>query len=96
MNHTHTYWHWHAHKHRHQFPLAEPEYHDTGHYHEWIGTHDHGKGGVKPHSHQVKWQTDADDKQTVHHHRVDDHTILEEGEEQVQYAPIRYKGRPHE
>lgn len=90
MSHTHTNWFWHTHMHVHSFGDKGFD-HDEGHYHEWINTHDHGKGISQPHSHAVKFLDHDDDKHTVHHHRIDDHTVQEEDEDQVMHAPIRYR-----
>ena len=85
MSHTHHYRFWHAHTHRHMAPPdGSPPItweHNTGHYHNWMQTHDHGGGADKtPHTHKDKQYHPTDDKVTKHHHALDAHDTEEEGE----------------
>ncbi len=86
MNHTHAYTFWHAHQHTHIDTSKgvngwEPEIdeyyrvdHNTGHYHNWLQIHDHGKkAGLVPHTHQARQLHLEDDEHTKHHHAVADH-----------------------
>ncbi len=74
MAHSHKYDFWHAHVHWHG--CLE---HDTGHYHLWAQTHDHGaKSNGLPHTHQDKQYHPAvngDDE--MHHHADIDHKPLD-------------------
>ena len=73
-SHTHEYAFWHIHRHSHVLrPLPEgaEESHDTGHYHLWSQTHDHGEGLKLPHTHKDK-QVHPDES-FVHHHPPIDH-----------------------
>ncbi len=91
MSHTHHYSFWHAHRHSHiderslvetEFSTGSPNiYHDTGHYHNWMQTHDHGGGADKaPHTHKAKQYHPTNDKVTKHHHALDAHDMEKEEE----------------
>ncbi len=77
-NHTHEYKFWHIHRHSHilrLLPEGAEESHDTGHYHLWTQTHDHGEGLKIPHTHKDK-QVHPDES-FVHHHAIADHVSQE-------------------
>ncbi|KKK93605.1 hypothetical protein LCGC14_2691160 [marine sediment metagenome] len=95
MRHTHHYSYWHAHDHVHSKFIEEHwlpgptkicvesklivTKHDTGHYHNWMQTHDHGGGADKaPHTHKAKQDHTKDDKVTKHHHALDAHDTEKE------------------
>ncbi len=93
MSHTHHYSFWHSHEHTHEQIHRDAEdrivgagrynaEHNTGHYHNWMQTHDHGGGADKaPHTHKAKQYHPTDDKVTKHHHALDAHdTEKKEGE----------------
>ena len=71
--HTHEYSFWHIHMHLHGEPLKIG--HNTGHYHLWAQTHDHGEGIKMPHTHKDK-QVHPDES-FVHHHADIDHKPLD-------------------
>ena len=76
--HTHEYRYWHTHLHNHAYrelPKGAFEGHDTGHYHLWAQTHDHGEGIKMPHTHKDK-QVHPDESFT-HHHADIDHKPLD-------------------
>ncbi len=83
MNHTHHYSFWHSHDHSHIGPPDGSPLitwtHSTGHYHNWMQTHEHGAGGNNPHPHKAR-QYHADDA-TQHHHALDAHDIEEEAKD---------------
>ncbi len=95
MSHTHHYSFWHAHEHSHIDESKgvegwEPEIseyyrfqHPTGHYHNWMQTHDHDGGGRNPHTHKAKQYHPTDDKVTKHHHALDAHDIEKEEKQDV-------------
>lgn len=78
MNHTHEYNYFHTHMHRHQDnrSLLETEvsvgnpymFHNEGHYHIFVQTHEHGKGGGLPHTH--KQRCFHPEEETIEHHKV--------------------------
>jgi len=81
MNHTHEYKLWHAHEHTHgkdvDYSVAAvglkglaSSIHDTGHYHLFTQTHEHGL--VNVHSHKER-QFHPQDSDLVHHHATIDH-----------------------
>ena len=80
MNHTHHYSYWHAHEHAHVYEGSEmTSYaHTSGHYHNWMQTHDHGVGGKGPHTHKARQYHEENDPETKHHHALDAHNIEEE------------------
>ncbi len=88
MNHTHHYSFWHAHEHSHEFAMdasgemkVEGVYvykHDTGHYHNWMQTHEHGIGGKNPHAHKARQFHEENDSETKDHHALDAHGMKEE------------------
>jgi hypothetical protein len=53
--HEHVYVYSHEHKHPHAKKGKKAAYeHDEVHPHAFVGIHDHGKGGMKPHSHKER------------------------------------------
>lgn len=86
MNHTHEYAYWHAHEHNHGpghdagnvaavgLKGLSHTTHDTGHYHLYAQTHEHGKAGDSPHSHKER-QYHPQPSDLVHHHAVADHAV---------------------
>ncbi len=78
MTHSHEYAFWHTHLHNHAYrelPEGAFEGHDTGHYHLYAQTHDHGDGNKVPHSHKEKQAHPEEDGITVHHHGLADHVV---------------------
>ena len=83
MSHTHHYSFWHAHEHYHELVTDAPgemklaakytSKHNTGHYHNWMQTHDHGAGGKGPHTHKARQYHEENDPETKHHHALDAH-----------------------
>ncbi len=94
MNHTHHYSFWHAHEHVHSEFIEEHwlpgpakicvesklivTKHDTGHYHNWMQTHNHGAGGQNPHTHKARQYHEESDPETKQHHALDAHDMEEE------------------
>ncbi len=76
-DHTHEHRFWHAHLHDHYIAAkrgieAMTHTHDTGHYHSWAQTHEHGhKSFLTPHAHQAKLYHPGEEFK--HHHATIDH-----------------------
>ena len=76
-NHSHEYNFWHTHMHLHGGDLEIG--HNTGHYHLWAQTHDHGdKSHLSPHTHKGKqYHPETDEDNEIHHHAPIDHKPLD-------------------
>ncbi len=103
MTHTHEYAFWHTHLHFHKQIHRDAEdrivgagrysaEHDTGHYHLWAQTHDHGESTKMPHTHKDK-QVHPDESFVYHHAPIDHANELEHHPEcKLQYYGGGLKG----
>ncbi len=78
MTHSHEYSFWHAHMHDHDYGETGMS-HDTGHFHLYAQTHNHGaKSNLMPHSHKEKqYHPENDVDGPYHHHALADHKPLD-------------------